>query len=349
MKKIKAVSLISGGLDSLLATKVIIDQGIYVEAINFFSGFFGDLPDGVPRYIKKEKNKHSEEIVFDARWIADTLGIKLNIIDAVEDYKHVLFNPKHGYGAHLNPCLDCKIFMVNETIKWMKAHDFDFIITGEVIGQRPKSQRKDTMPIVAQNTEDRLLRPLCAKLLPPTLPEREGWVNRELLYDFNGRNRKPQIELAKKFGFKNFPQPAGGCILTDSAFTNRMRDYWQHRDNKNYSLEDVILLKIGRHLRLTNNIKLIIGRDGAENYFLREHYSKKYSHLQSNDFNGALVIIDGQIDATNIEFIAKITAFFSQGKNADSVQVLFSPLNAEPVILNVKPLPASEIDKHWYI
>ncbi len=151
-------------------------------------------------FVKRIRTKPKRN---NALWVAEQLGIKLHIVDIVEEYKEVVFNPKHGYGANLNPCLDCKIFMVKKAYEWIQQKDFDFIITGEVIGQRPMSQRKATMPVVAHESgaEDLLLRPLCAKNLPATLPEREGWVDRERLFDFSGRSRKPQIALAEQLWF----------------------------------------------------------------------------------------------------------------------------------------------------
>ncbi|MCK5360894.1 MAG: tRNA (5-methylaminomethyl-2-thiouridylate)-methyltransferase, partial [Gammaproteobacteria bacterium] len=206
----KAVALVSGGLDSLLAVRVLQEQGIHVEGINFYTGFCVEGHTHAIRKKDRAKPKRNN-----ALWSAEQLGIKLHIIDVSEPYKGVVLNPKHGYGANLNPCLDCKGFMVKEALEWMKKHDFDFLITGEVIGQRPMSQRKDTMPVISKESGagDLLLRPLCAKLLPETKPEREGWVDREQLLDFSGRNRKPQMALAEKFGFTDYAQPAGGCCF----------------------------------------------------------------------------------------------------------------------------------------
>ena len=207
---IKAVALISGGLDSMLAAKVVMDQGVHVEGINFFTGF---CVEGHTHAIRARKNSAPKRN--NALWVAEQLGIKLHIIDVIDEYKKVLLKPKHGYGQHLNPCLDCKIFMVRKALAWgfMAEHGFDFIVTGEVIGQRPKSQRKATMPVIAKESgaDDRLLRPLCAQNLPPTLPEREGWVDRDALFGFQGRNRKPQIELAQRLGFTEWAQPAGAA------------------------------------------------------------------------------------------------------------------------------------------
>jgi tRNA U34 2-thiouridine synthase MnmA/TrmU len=235
----KAVSLISGGLDSMLATKVILEQGIHVEGLNFFTGFCVEGHTHAIRNKDKTKKKRNN-----ALWVAEQLGIKLHIIDIVEEYKNVVLNPKYGYGANLNPCLDCKVFMVKQARAWMEEHQFDFIITGEVIGQRPKSQRKDTMPLISRESGafDRLLRPLCAKFLPETLPEREGWVDRKKLLNFNGRSRKPQKELAMRYDITDYAQPAGGCcFLTDKAYSEKLRDLWQHRGTKKYELDDIML------------------------------------------------------------------------------------------------------------
>ena len=210
-KPIKAVSLISGGLDSLLSTKLIIDQGVHVEGINFFTGFCVEGHTHAIRKQKKDKPKRNN-----ALWVAEQLDVKLHIIDVIEEYRDVLLNPKHGYGKNMNPCLDCKGFMVKKAKEWMLANDFDFIITGEVMGQRPMSQRKDTMPIVQKESgaDDLLLRPLSAQLLPPTKPEIEGWVNREKLLNYSGRSRKPQMSLAKQFGLMIMrPQLVGVVFL----------------------------------------------------------------------------------------------------------------------------------------
>ena len=243
----KALALISGGLDSLLAAKVVMAQGVHVEGVNFFTGFCVEGHTHAIRKKDRDKPKRNN-----ALWSAEQLGIKLHIVDIIEEYKDVVFNPKHGYGAHLNPCLDCKIFMVRKAREWIEEHGFDFVITGEVIGQRPKSQRKDTMPVVQHESgiEDRLLRPLCARNLPATLPEREGWVDRDQLYDFSGRSRKPQMALARQFGFTDYAQPAGGCcFLTDEQYSIKLADLWQARGEKQYEMDDIMLIKVWSHIR----------------------------------------------------------------------------------------------------
>src|SRR3990167_8373649 len=173
--------------------------------------------------------------------------------------------------------------MVRKAREWMEAHGFDFIITGEVVGQRPMSQRRDTMPVVARESGagERLLRPLCAKLLPETLPEQEGWVRREQLLSFNGRTRKPQIALAAQFGFTDFAQPAGGCcFLTNEQYSVKLSDLWASRGKRDYELDDIMLLKVGRHLRPRPHFKLIIPREEGESRYL-EGYRKQFTYLES--------------------------------------------------------------------
>ena len=342
----KAVALISGGLDSLLAARTILEQGVHVEGINFYTGFCVEGHTHAIRKRDKQKQKRNN-----ALWSAEQLGIKLHIIDIVEEYKNVLTSPKHGYGANLNPCLDCKIFMVNKAQQWMEDNGFDFIITGEVIGQRPMSQRKETMPVVAAESgaNDRLLRPLCAHNLPATLPEREGWVDREQLHDFSGRSRKPQMALAKAFDIEDYAQPAGGCcFLTDASYSAKLSDMWRHQGNRDYELDDIMLLKVGRHIRPNERFKLVVGREEGENNFLRG-YKRLFTHLVVKDYAGPLVLLDGRPNSDDLELAARITGRFSQGKAADTVDVSLTPLEGTEQTLSVKPMEPAEIPEAWYI
>ncbi len=342
----KAVALISGGLDSLLAARMVMDQGIHVEGINFFTGF---CVEGHTHAIRKQDRNRPKRN--NALWSAEQLGIKLHILDIIDEYKDVVINPKHGYGANLNPCLDCKIFMVNKARQWMDQHGFDFIITGEVIGQRPMSQRKDTMPVVARDSgaEDRLVRPLCAKNLPPTLPEREGWLDRDTLHGFNGRSRKPQIALAARYGFEDFAQPAGGCcFLTDRQYSVKLADLWKTRGSRDYELDDIMLLKVGRHLRPRPHFKMIVGREEGENRFL-EGYRKRFVHLLPTSHLGPLVLLDGEVDAEDIELAARLTARFSKGRDAERVTVQVNDVGGAMRSLTVVPMPADDIPQDWYL
>jgi tRNA-specific 2-thiouridylase len=343
----KAVALISGGLDSLLAAKVVQQQGIHVEGINFFTGFCVEGHTHAIRKKDKAKPKRNN-----ALWVAEQLGIKLHIVDIVDEYKDVVLNPKHGYGANLNPCLDCKIFMVRKAHEWIHQKGFDFIITGEVIGQRPMSQRKQTMPLVAHESgaEERLLRPLCAKNLPPTLAEREGWIDREQLLDFSGRSRKPQIALARQFGFEDYAQPAGGCcFLTDENYSVKLQDLWDNRGEKRYELDDIMLLKVGRHIRPDSSYKIIIAREEGETRFL-SGYRKLFQSIKTVSHAGPLALIDGpELDTEQLELVGAIIARFSKGKDADSVELTYSKADGEPHSFHVRPKKPSEIPQDWYL
>ncbi len=345
-KQRKAVALISGGLDSMLAAKTVMAQGIHVEGINFYTGFCVEGHTHAIRNKDKANPKRNN-----ALWVAEQLGIKLHIVDVIEEYKKVLINPKHGYGAHLNPCLDCKIFMVNRAKQWLAENDFDFIITGEVIGQRPMSQRKNTMPIIAKQSgaDDLLLRPLCAKNLPATLPEREGWIDREKLHDITGRSRKPQITMAKQFGFDDYSQPAGGCcFLVDKYYSAKLVDLWQAQGSKDYELDDVMLLKVGRHIRPAPNFKLIVAREEGEVRFL-EGYKKEFISLLSASHNGPLVLLDGEVSAEDLHLAARITARFGQGRDAEHVDVAILDKTGIEHVLTVTPLTKEEFPNSWYI
>lgn len=330
----------------MLAARLIKEQGIHVEGLNFFTGFCVEGHTHAIRQHQKNKNKRNN-----ALWVAEQLGIKLHIIDVVEEYKDIVINPKYGYGAHLNPCLDCKVFMVKKAFEWLRENQFDFIITGEVIGQRPKSQRKATMPLISEKSgaEDLLLRPLCAKFLPITFPEQEGWVDREKLMNWSGRSRKPQFELAASFGISEFAQPAGGCcFLTDENYSRKLTDLWQARGERKYELDDIMLLKVGRHLRPRANFKMIIGREEGENNYL-EGYRKEYIHLRILSHNGPLILLDGEPNTQDFTLAARIAARFSAGKASEKVTIQVQQLDGSAMILNVQPLAPDEVLQEWYL
>ncbi len=343
----KAVALISGGLDSMLAVRVLQDQGIHVEGINFFTGFCVEGHTHAVRKKHKDKQKRNN-----ALWVAEQLGIKLHIVDVVEEYKDILLNPVHGYGKNVNPCLDCKTFMVKKAVQWMEEHEFDFIITGEVVGQRPMSQRKDTMPVVAKDSgsKELLVRPLSAKQLPPTLPEREGWLDREKLLDFNGRTRKPQIALAKHYGFDDYAQPAGGCcMLTDENYAIKLQDMWANRSSREYELDDIIMLKMGRHFRLAPHLKIIIGREEGENNFM-QGYKNQFVSIFPTSHPGALCLVDGEFtnDEEREQALA-LVARYSQGKDAPSVTLNIRQIDGVEQEYLVQPIAAEDINKEWLI
>jgi len=317
-----------------------------VEGINFFTGF---CVEGHTHAIRKKDRQRPKRN--NALWVAEQLDIKLHFIDVVEEYKDVVINPQHGYGSNLNPCLDCKTFMVAKAHDWMLAKGFDFIITGEVLNQRPMSQRRECMPIVASESGagDRLLRPLCAKHLPPTFAEREGWVDRERLLAFHGRSRKPQLELAVSFGIEDYAQPAGGCcFLTDESYSRKLTDLWRARGDRKYELDDIMLLKVGRHIRPRSNFKLIIGREEGENNFL-EGYRRQYTNLRTVSHMGPLTLVDGEIDEDDLVLAARLTARFSQGRQAMSVRVEVTSQDGSSRRMDVAPLSSAEVSRDWYV
>jgi tRNA-specific 2-thiouridylase len=343
----KAVALISGGLDSMLAVRVIQQQGIHVEGINFFTGFCVEGHTHAVRKKHQDKQKRNN-----ALWVAEQLGIKLHIVDVVEEYKDILLNPVHGYGKNVNPCLDCKTFMVKKAVEWIKEHDFDFIITGEVVGQRPMSQRRETMPVVAKDSgsDDLLVRPLSARQLPETLPEREGWLVRDKLYDFSGRTRKPQMALAKEFGFSDYAQPAGGCcMLTDENYAVKLQDMWSNRSTRNYEQDDIIMLKMGRHFRLAPHLKLIIGREEGENRFM-QGYKNEFVTIFPSSHPGALCLVDGEFRSEDeLNQALALVARYSQGKNADAVTLMVRQKDGAEHSYSIAPMAADAVNEEWVI
>lgn len=342
----KALALISGGLDSMLAARVVQEQGVQVEGVNFFTGF---CVEGHTHAIRKQSQTRPKRN--NALWVAEQLGIKLHIVDVVDEYKDVVLNPKHGYGANLNPCLDCKIFMVGKAVEKVRDWGFDFILTGEVVGQRPMSQRKQTMPVISKESgaEGLLLRPLSALNLPATKPELEGWVDRERLYGFSGRSRKPQIALARRLGIQEWAQPAGGCcFLTDANYTVKLQDLWASRQQRQYELDDILLLKVGRHIRPRPHFKLIVAREEGEGNYLNG-YRRMYTYLDSVSHPGPMTLIDGQVDEDDLELAARIVARYSQGRNAGSVEVEVGRPGAPPLRLRVTPFGSEEIPREWML
>ncbi|SMG62609.1 tRNA (5-methylaminomethyl-2-thiouridylate)-methyltransferase, partial [methanotrophic bacterial endosymbiont of Bathymodiolus sp.] len=224
-------------------------------------------------------------------------------------------------------------------------------ITGEVMGQRPMSQRRETMPIIAEESgaHDRLVRPLCGKNLPMTLPEREGWIDRDQLFDFTGRSRKPQMALAKEYGLKDYSQPAGGCcFLTDESYSAKLVDLWKARGTKDYELDDVMLLKVGRHIRPNQDFKVIVAREDGEGRFL-QGYKKNYINMNCASHRGPLALIDGDPSAQDLHIAAQIVARYGQGRDAEQVEVSVRDLAGNESTLQVKPFGVDEVPKDWFV
>lgn len=303
-QKEHALALFSGGLDSMLACRVIAEQGIKVTAIKYVSPFFDYHlldPDQQEKYIKDVREKY---------------GIEVAVKDISQDYLVMIRNPPHGFGKHFNPCIDCKIFMVRKTMKMLPEYNASFIISGEVIGQRPMSQRRDALRIIERDSGSTgiLLRPLCAKSLKPSRPEEQGIVKREDLPDFNGRSRTPQMELAASFGIKDYPSPAGGCILTDPVLGERIKTLYNEMEQ--VSIEDIRFVLTGRQFRLPGGGKLIMGRRRKENERVAALRKPGDIELKPEDRPGPLGLLRYTKDPADIEYAASLIISYSK-KSAD--------------------------------
>lgn len=318
-KKAKGIGLLSGGLDSALACLVLRDAGADVECLHFFTGFCVTGHNS-------RVGRTDRPIANHALQVAADIGIPVDLVDVAEDYLPMVLEPKFGYGKNMNPCVDCRVFMLRRAKKRMQEAGADFVFTGEVLGQRPKSQTRKALETIDAEVglEGRLLRPLSAKFMAPTIVEQDGRVDRERLLDIFGRGRKRQIELARKYGLRGYMQPAGGCcFLTDESYSRRFRDAIDHPGGSELSVEDVFVLGVGRHFRLGPMLKIIVGRDEVENNFLA-HYERDHWSARVLDFAGPTAIVIGNVRREDWPTIASLVARYSDGKHETSVNVEFT-------------------------
>lgn len=311
----KAIALLSGGLDSTLAARIVMEQGIELEALNFLTVFCTCTNRG--------------ETCLASQKAVDTLGIPLRVFNVSKEYLDIVRHPNHGYGSNMNPCIDCRIFMLKKAKAYMEEARASFIVTGEVLGQRPMSQRQDAMRLIEKEAglEGYIVRPLSAKFLPATIPEKEGWINRENLLGIQGRSRKPQIQLADHYGIRDYPCPAGGCLLTDPQFAKRMKDLMDHKPD--FSLNDVHLLKFGRHFRLSPHLKLVVGRNEEDNRKIQTFAQEEDILLKVSKFPGPLSLLRGKTDEGGIEKVAAITAHYSKAKGLGKVEVTYKAVDED--------------------
>jgi len=305
---IKAVALYSGGLDSTLAILAVLRQGIEVKAVTFLNHFGCDISDRS----SCSKNPFSA---------AEKFGFEVKMCHLSDKFMEIVKNPKFGHGRNMNPCMDCRILMLKEAREFMVLTGAEFIITGEVLGQRPMSQRRDSLNIIDREAglKGYVLRPLSAKLLNHTAPEEKGIINREMLYGFNGRSRKPQMALAEEFGLTDYPAPAGGCLLTEPNYSYRLRELLNYTPDP--SNEDIHLLRLGRHFRLSPRCKVIVGRDETENERLLRLADNKGFSLSVEGYGSPVAIIRGDINEEIIRISASICARYSDAKELHSVYV----------------------------
>lgn len=324
---IKAVALFSGGLDSILAVKLIREQRIEVRGVNFKTPFFG-----LDKTYAAIKN----------------LDIDLEIIDITQELLEILRNPKHGFGKNMNPCIDCHALMFKKAGEYMTRIGASFILSGEVLGERPMSQNRNSLNIIERESgfEGRILRPLSALLLAETIPEKEGLVERNKLLNISGRSRKRQIELAAKMGIEDYPSPAGGCKLTEPAFSKRLRDLFTQGV---FSLEEIELLKLGRHFRLSRDIKLVVGRNKEENKQLLNFFQNEDYLFEAKNLKGPVSLLKKGSKVNNelIDKSCRITARYCDRNEEENEEVDISYYSKSKKLvrtMKVKPLIEDELE-----
>jgi tRNA U34 2-thiouridine synthase MnmA/TrmU len=314
----KAVALFSGGLDSLLAIRLVQEQGIDVTALCFCSPFF----------IDDEKKKKLGRI-------ADKYRFRIEFIDLGNDYIKLVRNPKHGHGKNMNPCIDCHAFMLRKAKEYAEQIHAKFIFTGEVLDERPMSQNRKSLDIVEHESglKGKLLRPLSAKLLPKTEAENQ-WIDRNKLLNISGRGRKPQLALAKRFKIDDYETPGGGCLLTYEEYSKKLRDLFAHK--KRIDKNDLLLLKFGRHFRLGNS-RIIVGRNEDDNNNLVKLKHEADLMFEARDFVGPTTLLIGKPDKNLIELAAKLTARYSDA-DKDEVVIRYGnqKLNKELAVSKTK-------------
>jgi tRNA U34 2-thiouridine synthase MnmA/TrmU len=270
--------------------------------------------------------------------------VDLEVVNMTEEFMPVVADPKHGHGSGMNPCLDCRILMFKKAKAFMEKIGASFIVTGEVLGQRPMSQRKEAMRLIDREAglEGYVLRPLSAALLEPTVPEKEGWVDRESLLAVSGRSRRPQMELAEEMGLRDYPCPAGGCLLTDPIFAERVRDLLRHVGE--LRLEDVKLLKLGRHFRLSPTAKLAVGRDQKENHQLGNELKDGDYALEISGQPGPLTLVRGEVSEEDLSVAAAITSRYGKSGGRVRTTVLCRQVgNGSMVNMVVDPVDRESI------
>ncbi len=326
----KAIALFSGGLDSTLAILVMLRQGIEVTALTFLNHFGCDISD---------KSSCSKD-PFSA---AEKFGFEVKLSHLSEKFLNIVKNPKYGHGKNMNPCIDCRILMLKEAKEFMSLTGADFIITGEVLGQRPMSQRKNTFPVIDKEAgvKGYVLRPLSARLLDVTIPEDTGIVNRDMLCDFNGRSRKPQMALAKEFGLTDYPTPAGGCLLTEPNYAFRLRELLKY--NSDPEFKDINLLRIGRHFRFSPHCKIIVGRDKEENETLKALSDSRDYILKVEGYGSPTTLVVGKTTNEALAIAASLCARYSDAKHLPEVDVSVSFKN-EKYYLKVTPARSEIIE-----
>jgi tRNA U34 2-thiouridine synthase MnmA/TrmU len=326
----KAIALFSGGLDSSLAVLCVLRQGVDITAITFLNHFGCSIGDRS----SCSRDPFSASIKF---------GFKVKLSHLSDEFLKIVKNPKYGHGKNMNPCIDCRILMLKEAKELMNLTGADFLVTGEVLGQRPMSQRRDTFPVIDREAgvTGYVLRPLSAKLMKPTVPEETGLVDRNLLHGISGRSRKPQIALAREYGLTDYAAPAGGCLLTEPNYACRLRELLEHCENPD--IVDINLLRLGRHFRVSPDSKIIVGRNMEENRSLQSAASRGEYRMHVQGHGSPLTIITGRPDGMTVSTAASLCARYSDARDLPEVRVTVSH-GDEVYCLSVRPADDSTIN-----
>jgi tRNA U34 2-thiouridine synthase MnmA/TrmU len=327
MKRPKAIALFSGGLDSILAAKLMLEQGIRVHALTFITPFSG--------FTKFGRN-------IPARVFARELSIPITVKFLGREFVEMVQHPSYGYGKHLNPCIDCRIMLMQKAKLIMEQMEADFIITGEVVGERPMTQNKQAMKLIETGSglAGLLVRPLSGKLLEPTIPEQQGIILRASLMEIAGRSRKPQMALAKKFGIEDYPTPAGGCLLTDPVFSRKLNDALKHGES---TQRDMAMLGFGRHFRLPGGAKLIVGRNEGENKKILASQTKVSLCFEAHEIPSPIAFIRSLLDEADMATAAAICLRYSDSESDDGT-VDYWIRGGERKRIQVKKVKDSELD-----
>jgi len=328
-KNVHAIALFSGGLDSALAILLMLRQNIEVTALTFMTHFGCDLGDrsscGSNPYPAAEK-----------------FGFNVKLMHLGQKFVNIVEKPRFGYGSNMNVCVDCRLLMLNEARAYMEMIGADFVLTGEVLGQRPFSQVRHRLNLVEKESmlRGKLLRPLSALLLPPTEAELNGLVDRDQLEGISGRSRKRQMELAEEFGLQDYPTPASGCLLTDAGYSNRLRDLIEHNDSLTF--DDLNLLRVGRHFRFDRATKVIVGRNEADNEQIMAFRKAHHLVLEAPDAGSPMTLLIGDVNDENIRKAAMITVRYSSARNEPEVKVV-TEIDGRQSTIMVRPASADEL------
>lgn len=328
----KAVALYSGGLDSTLAILVMQKQGVDVTAVTFMNHFGCDISD---------KSSCSK----DPFAASEKFGFQVKLAHLSDKFMEIVKNPKYGHGKNMNPCVDCRILMLKEAREFMKILGADFLITGEVLGQRPMSQRRDCFPKIDRDADVKglVVRPLCGKLLPVTIPEENGLISRDMLLNFNGRSRRPQMDLAMEFGLTEYPAPAGGCLLTEPNYSYKLKDLLEHQRDPEY--KDINFLRVGRHFRFSPDCKIIVGRNEEENGVISSLADAKDYVLTVEDIGSPTTVVLGNASEEAVAAAASICARYSAARKLHEVSVAIT-LNDQKYYLSVQPAKDEILDQY---